>query len=130
MRESIKERREKVAECLRKNMSETLIAKHLGVARQTIVRDVAFFKRNSPNWLDGLAKDGFTFEYQLALEKIKNNGARLEELYSKTDNLPLQIVIIRESDRNAKLYLELLGETPAIHAYKRATQVKALGNVS
>jgi len=69
MSKSGQERREKVSELLRKNMSETLIAKHLEVSRQTIVRDVASMKRSSPDWLDGLAKDGFIFEYQIHLRK-------------------------------------------------------------
>ena len=121
-------RREKVAEYLRKNMSEIKIAEMLGVARQTVVRDVSDMKKSSQNWLDGLAKDGFMFEYKLALEKIKENGARLENLLITTKDVWQQFCIIKQMDQNTKLYLELLGETPTIHAFRKAKE--ALSHVS
>jgi IS30 family transposase len=123
-------RREKVSYRLIKNMSETDIAKELGVARQTIVRDVAFLKKSSHNWLDGLAKDGFIFEYRLGLEKIKTNGAELQKLYKQTNDVWQKIAILKELDQNSKLYLEMLGETPTIHAYRRATKMEPRNNVS
>ncbi len=118
-----KERREMVVECLRKNMSETRIAKELGFHRQTIVRDVADLKKDSQNWLDGLAKNGFIFECRMTLDIVKNTGARLEELYNNVDNSSLKLAILEQIDRNAKLHLELLGETPTIHAYREAMQM-------
>ena len=129
MIKSAQERREKVAQYLRKRIPETIIAQELGVSRQTIVRDVAFLKNSAQSWLDGLAKDGFIFEFQMALEKIKINGARLESLYDEAKNPVLRLGILREIDRNAKMYLELLGETPTIHAYRKAVQKNLAGNV-
>ena len=130
MKKSVQERRQKVSEYLRKNIPEILIAKNLGFSRQTIVRDVASLKESSQSWLDGLAKDGFIFEYQITLEIIKNNRARLEALYEQAENLMDKVVILRDIDKNAKLYLELLGETPTIHAYRKAIKMNMVQNVS
>jgi len=129
VKKSVQERREKVSEYLRKNIPEILIAKNLGFSRQTIVRDVAFLKESSRNWLDGLAKDGFIFEYQQTLEKVKNNGARLEALYEQAENPMQRLAILIGMDRNAKLYLELLGETPTIHAFRKAVRMNTIRNV-
>jgi len=118
--QKIKERREKVSLYLRKNKTEIEIAEILGVSRQTIVRDVAYLKRLSPTWIDGLAKDGFVFEFKLALEKIKENGSRLESLYDETKDGWQKIAIIKAIGQNEKLYIELLGETPTIRALKQA----------
>ncbi len=117
---AIQERRQNVSNHLIKGKAETEIANELGVHRNTIVRDVSFLKKQSQNWLDGLAKDGFIFEYKLALAKIRDHESELQKLFNKTNNLGHKIQILKALDDNAKLYLELLGETPTIHAYKRA----------
>ncbi len=117
---AIQERRQNVSNHLIKGKAETEIANELGVHRNTIVRDVYFLKKQSQNWLDGLAKNGFIFEYKLALAKIRDHESELQKLYNKTNDLGHKIQILKALDDNAKLYLELLGETPTIHAYKRA----------
>ena len=117
---AIQERRQNVSNHLIKGKAETEIANELGVHRNTIVRDVSFLKKQSQNWLDGLAKNGFIFEYKLALAKIRYHESELQKLYNKTNDLGHKIQILKALDDNAKLYLELLGETPTIHAYKRA----------
>ena len=117
---AIQERRQNVSNHLIKGKAETEIANELGVHRNTIVRDVSFLKKQSQNWLDGLAKNGFIFEYKLALAKIRDHEGELQKLYNKTNDLGHKIQILKALDDNAKLYLELLGETPTIHAYKRA----------
>ncbi len=117
---AIQERRQNVSNHLIKGKAETEIANELGVHRNTIVRDVSFLKKQSQNWLDGLAKNGFIFEYKLALAKIRDHESELQKLYNKTNDLGHKIQILKALDDNAKLYLELLGETPTIHAYKRA----------
>jgi len=117
---AIQERRQNVSNHLIKGKAETEIANELGVHRNTIVRDVSFLKKQSQNWLDGLAKNGFIFEYKLALAKIRDHESELQKLFNKTNDLGHKIQILKALDDNAKLYLELLGETPTIHAYKRA----------
>ena len=117
---AIQKRRQNVSNHLIKGKAETEIANELGVHRNTVVRDVSFLKKQSQNWLDGLAKNGFIFEYKLALAKIRDHESELQKLYNKTNDLGHKIQILKALDDNAKLYLELLGETPTIHAYKRA----------
>ena len=111
-------------------MKETKIAEILGVSRQTIVRDVSFLKDSAQSWLDGLAKDGFVFEYKLTLDKIKENGSRLEKLLDETKDVWQKLAIIKALDENTKLYLEMLGETPTIHAYRKAVKTVKTTNVS
>lgn len=122
MRSSIRKRREAVSSCLVRRMKETEIAEKLGVSRQTIVRDVAFLKRESQSWLDGIAREGFIFEYKLALDRIKEVGARLQELFDQTHNVVEKIAILREIQYNEKLYLELFGGIPTVHAFRRAME--------
>lgn len=120
-RKEIRQRRERVAHLIRYR-TETKIAGILGCSRETIVRDVKFLKKQNWEWLDDLAKDGFIFEFRNALEKIRQNGARLEDMFEKAIDSWLKLEIIREQDRNSKLYLELLGEAPTIHAFRKAVK--------
>jgi len=116
----VAERREKVSRLLIKGKTETEIAEELEVARRTIVRDVSFFKSTASNWLDGLAKNGFIYEYKLCLDKIRYHGKELQKLYEESDDSSEKIDILKALDENAKLYLQLLGETPTVHAFKTA----------
>ena len=115
-------RRESVSYYLVKGTTESKIAEILHVSKKTISRDVAVLKKASVNWLDGLAKDGFIYEYKLALEKIKDHEAELQKLLSESKNISQKLQIIKTLDENVKLYLELLGERPTVSAIRRATR--------
>ncbi len=117
---AIGNRREQVSYLLIRGKTETQIAKEINVDRRTIVRDVSFLKKASHSWLDGLAKEGFIYEYKLSLDKIRNHEQELQKLYDQTNDISQKIQIIKLLDDNSKLYLELLGETPTVHAYKQA----------
>ena len=73
-------------------------------------------------WVDDLAKDGFIFEYKTTIERIKSYRAKYDELYKKSDDINEKIAILKESKENDKLYLELLAETPTIHAFRKAME--------
>ena len=117
---AIRERRQKVSNLIIKGKTETEIASILCVHRNTIVRDVSFLKKQSHNWLDGLAKNGFIYEYKLSLDKIRDHERELQKLFENSEDIGQKTQILKALDDNSKLYLELLGETPTIHAYKRA----------
>jgi len=117
---SIQARREKISYYLVKGIPESKIAELLGVHRNTVGRDVAYLKKSAKNWLDGLAKDGFIYEYRLTLEKIRDHERELQELLTQSDNIMQKLQILRALDDNSKLYLETLGGAPTISAYKRA----------
>ena len=117
---AIRERRQKVSNLIIKGKTETEIASILCVHRNTIVRDVSFLKKQSHNWLDGLAKNGFIYEYKLSLDKIRDHERELQKLFENSEEIGQKTQILKALDDNSKLYLELLGETPTIHAYKRA----------
>lgn len=119
-RSAIQIRRQQVAYQLVKGTPETHIAELLGVDRSTIARDVAFIRAEAKGWLDELARDGFIHEYRMALEKIRDHEFELQRLLAEAENVPQKILILRALDENVRLYLELLGETPAVHAYRRA----------
>jgi len=117
---AIRERRQKVSNLIIKGKTETEIAGILFVHRNTIVRDVSFLKNQSHNWLDGLAKNGFIYEYKLSLDKIRDHERELQKLFEDSEEIGQKTQILKALDDNSKLYLELLGETPTVHAYKRA----------
>lgn len=116
---SSENRRQKVAECLRKGMAESEIAKIVKVSRQTVVRDVSCLKKYSQNWLDGLAKEGFIFEYRMALDKIKDRGYKLGKLLDEEKDVMKKVAIIRAMDDNDRLYLQMLAETPTVYALRK-----------
>jgi IS30 family transposase len=118
---AIQKRREQISSLLVKGKSETEIARDLKVHRNTIVRDVSYLKEFSQNWLVGLAKNGFIFEYKLALDKIRNHERELQILFETSNDENIKIQILKLLDENTKLYLELLGESPTIHAFRKAT---------
>ena len=119
-RSEIQARRESVAYQMIKGTPEAKIAELLGVHRNTIVSDVAHIRQDARGWLDDLARDGFIHEYRLALEKLRDHEYELQQLLAKAENMAQKIQILGALDGNVKLYLELLGETPAVHAYRRA----------
>jgi len=118
----ISKRREKVVACLRKGVSETKIAEILDVSRGTIVRDVKHLKDSSQTWLDGIAKGGFIFEYKTGLDNIKESRNKLEKLYKESSDIEQKRRIIKSLDDNEKLYLQILGEAPTIHAFRKVIQ--------
>lgn len=117
---AINQRREKVSYLLIKSKNESEIAEELCVHRNTVVRDVKFLKKHSQSWLDGLAKDGFIFEYKLGLDKIRDHERKLQDSLNEAKNVPEKVSILKALDDNQKLYLELLGETPTVHAFRKA----------
>lgn len=92
------------------------------MSRTTVVRDVSFLKKYSQTWLDGLAKEGFIYEYKLGLDKIRDHERELQKLLIEAKEIPEKIQILKALDDNQKLYLELLGETPTVHAFRKAVQ--------
>jgi len=118
----ISKRREQVAAFLRKGVSETKIAEILDVSRGTIVRDVKHFKDSSQTWLDGIAKGGFVIEYKTGLDNIKESRDKLEKLFEESSDIEQKRRILKSLDDNEKLYLQLLGEAPAVYAIRKVIQ--------
>lgn len=104
-----------------KGTPEALIAEQLGVHRGTIARDIAYIRNSAKSWLDDLARDGFIHEYRMALEMIRDHRLEMQQLLPEA-SVRQKVQILRALDENVKLYLELLGETPAVHAFKRAVR--------
>lgn len=119
--DKIRERRDTVASLIR-DKTETEIAAKLHVSRETVVRDVSYLKKSAHGWIDDLAKGGFVFEYKFALGKLNSYRIQLEGLYNNTVDVWQKISVMKELRENVKSYLELLGETPTIHAYRKAVK--------
>ncbi|NWG36577.1 hypothetical protein [Nitrososphaera sp.] len=119
-RSDIHARREKVAYYLVKGVPEGRIAELLEVNRMTIARDIAYIRGAAGSWLDDLAKDGFIHEYKLALAKIRDHEFELQNLFKEARSVEQKTRILEALNETVRLYLEMLGETPTVHAYKRA----------
>jgi hypothetical protein len=119
-KKQIKKRQDEVASLLINNKTETEIAKILRVSRGTVVRDVSAQKKLASNWLDSLPKGVFVFEYKLALDKLKQTGAELANMYDKAIKESEKLQILKAKDENTKLYFQLLAEAPVICAFKKA----------
>ena len=118
MNNSVSKRREKVSNYLIKGLSEKQISQILKKSRQTIVRDVKFMKDSAQNWLTGLAKNGYVFEYKSCLDKVKTRERKLEELIEKESD-PMKIAkLISTQNSCTKLYADLLDAAPTINAIK------------
>ena len=116
----VQKRRQNVLSYLRDGDSESQISKTLNVSRQTIVRDVQAIKNAAHSWLDDLANGGFVFEYKLSLEQIQQSRINLKMLYDEAQDIEQKRRLLKSLDDNVKLYLEILGNAPTIHAYRRA----------
>ena len=119
MKTSIDERREKVAEYLRKSMLEIEMAQQLGVSRQTIIRDISVLKKNAKPWLDGLAKEGFIFEYKMALDKIRDRENYLQKLLDNETDTKMKAQLVKALNNCTKLYISLLSDAPTIHSLRK-----------
>jgi len=117
-------RLEKVSNFLIQGLSEKEIANKLDVSRQTIVRDVAFLKKTAPHWIDDLAKGGFVFEYKLSIDKLNDIDSKLSALFDQSKDIWEKIAIAKTRKEIITDRLEMLGETPTIHAFRKAMQLR------
>lgn len=120
MSKFIQARREKVYFLLVQEKTEAEIAEITGVSRRTIIRDVAFLKKSASQWLDGLARGGFVFEYQVAISRIQENVRRLDDLYLQAGTIAEKLQVLRLKNETEKLLMEFLGGAPTVHAFRRA----------
>jgi len=119
MKISVELRREKVAEYLLKGMTEIEIAQQLDVSRQTIIRDVSVHKKEAKPWLDGLAKEGFIFEYKMALDKIRDRENFLQKLLDNETDTKMKAHLVKTLNDCTKLYISLLSDAPTIHSLRK-----------
>ncbi len=118
LKQEIKERRERVIKLRREGKNESQIAEILNTSRETIVRDVRFIKNEANIWIEDLASHDFVFEYKESLEELKENKTELKKLYSEAE-VPEKVKILKQLDENAERYIRLLGEAPAVFAFRK-----------
>jgi len=118
----INSRRDRTSSLLIQGYTETKISEILDVSRQTVLRDVKFLKKASQSWLDGLAKDGFIFEYKLCLDKVKERERKLQQLVEDEKDSMKVASLIRTLNSCTKLYAELLDAAPTIHSIKKSLE--------
>lgn len=121
MRKSeLRKRRDKISHFLVQGFPAHEIAKELGVSARTVERDVAYLKSEYKDWLKGLAKNGFIYKFKIALDRIEYNGYELRKLYPSTQEIAKKIQILKASDENTRLYIQLLSEIPTIESLRKS----------
>ncbi len=125
---NIKERRKQVASLLSRSVTETEIARQLGVGQATISRDVKELKRTCQQFVYDLAKSDLAYEYKKSLdgiEEAKKEGWRIfnNPFVSVRERL-LALKIIMQADATR---FKLLSEGQSVLAMK--TMEERLENI-
>ena len=87
----IEERRRKVASMLAQSMTETEIAKELGVDQSTISRDIKVLKQLSQRFVYDLAKSDLAYYYKQCLDGIEAVLKKGWEMFNIFLNKPFWI---------------------------------------
>jgi DNA-binding transcriptional ArsR family regulator len=115
----IEERRREVASLLCKSITETQIAKELGVDQSTISRDVKILKELSQRFVYDLAKSDLAYYYKQSIDGIEEAKKESWKIYNdelvpvKEKLLALKIIIQSNEAR-----FKLLSEGPSVLAVK------------
>ena len=115
----IKERRKQVASLLSRSVSETEIARQLGVDQSTISRDVKVLKASCQQFVYDLAKSDLAYYYKQSIdgiEEVKKESWRIynDDKVQVREKL-LALKIIMQSDETR---FRLLSEGPSQLAMK------------
>jgi len=121
--QEIEERREKVSQLLLQGFTEVLVAKELGVSRETIVRDVRVLKEEALPWFDDLAGIGFAHEAKLALDKLRQCERWLHELRDQAKTSDEKLKAIRALEENIICQSQYLANGPTVHSLNKAMKL-------
>jgi IS30 family transposase len=126
----IKERRRQVASLLSRSISESEIAKQLGVDQSTISRDVKVLKSESQQFVYDLAKSDLAYYYKQSLQGIDEANKECWRIYLD-DRTPIRerllaLKIIMQANETR---FKLLSEGPSVLAIKtlqeRVSQIES-----
>jgi DNA-binding transcriptional ArsR family regulator len=115
----IAERRRQVASLLSKSVTETQIAKELGVDQSTISRDIKVLKEMSQRFVYDLAKSDLAYYYKQSIDGIEEAKKESWKIFQneavpvREKLLALKLIITSEESR-----FKLLSEGPALLAVK------------
>lgn len=109
---------DQVAFLLRRGLTESQIAEHLGVSLRTIVRYVAQIKKRNSDWLEGNAKLELIHTQKSTFDSLTLNLQRLEDLYDKESDSIKKLHLISSMNNLLKLRLDIAGEFPTLKKYK------------
>jgi hypothetical protein len=111
----IKERRKQVASLLSRSVTETEIARQLGVGQATISRDVKELKRTCQQFVYDLAKSDLAYEYKKSLDGIEEAKKEVWRIFNNpfvpVRERLLALKIIMQADETR---FRLLSEGPAV----------------
>ena len=103
-------------------MSEKLIAEKLDVSRSTVVRDVKFWRKQSPEWITDLSRDyGYHLNYRMDLERLQNEIYELNKAREKA-NTSERIKISNSIVKIVKTDWELLNKAPMLASFNKFIQ--------
>lgn len=109
---------DQVAFLLRRGLTESQIAEHIGVSLRTVVRYVAQIKKQNSDWFEGNAKLELIHTQKSTFDSLTLNLQRLEDLYDKETDSIKKLHIISSMNNLLKLRLDIAGEFPTLKKYK------------
>jgi IS30 family transposase len=131
----IEERRRKVASLLAQSLTESEIAKRIGVDQSTISRDTKFLRELSQQFIYDLAKSDLAYLYKQCINGIEEANRNAWALFhddelKKKDKL-LALKLVKECNESK---FKLLIEGPSVLAVKsleeRLNKIETAGQIS
>ena len=115
----IEERRRKVASLLSKSITETQIAKELGVDQSTICRDVKVLKEMSQRFVYDLVKSDLAYYYKQSINGIDEAHKEAWKIfYNDMDSVKEKLLALKIIIQSNELRFKLLLEGPSVLAIR------------
>jgi len=111
----VKKRRERISLCLQKSIaSPLLIARELGLKPSTVSNDLHWMKLQAPKWLSEHTLDGYIFETQITIEKLKYIEMNLQDMIKTATTPEIKLKIIHELISLINMIWVLQGDGPTL----------------
>jgi len=113
----ILKRRMRVWELLVMGYSQQKIADKVGISLRNVQRDIQWARKENEEWLEDLANKNFASIFREALEGLRQDMARLQEMLEDEEvqqDKPLQVKIIKTISEIRVRYAKCIGEFPVV----------------
>ena len=117
----VEHRRDKVSQLLAKSVTKPAdIAKSLGVEITDVYSDLKFLKKNSNEWLNGFANDGYVFVTKQTIDSLYDIEVELQKLRQDAKGADNKLKIIKELRETINTRWVIQGNGPTLMAIKKA----------
>ncbi len=111
----VKKRRERISLCLQKSVTyPSLIARELGLSVATVSNDLHWMKIQSLKWLSEHTLDGYIFETQITIEKLKYIEMKLQDMIKTATTHKIKLKIIHELIPLINMIWVMQGDGPTL----------------